>query len=207
MRNEFRTTRCIAIVGLLGSLIACQPTTRVISVRGGLQNIEGAEGGIRPDSRSTGGNASLESVASRLYGPLPGEPVDGNMLRRELENGDILLITRSPAELVFHLRRTIRDEEWDLLYEHLLSDKLKEAYEEKGMDPTAALEFVKKYARDITELLVMIPAGDQTPGAGFERTGRNAYRITIPGGRMNESTFVSMDVVYEDKSFRLRMLN
>lgn len=146
-------------------------------------------------------------MASRLYGPLPGTPIEGNTLRRELENGDILLVSRSPAELVFHLRRTIRDEEWELLYEQLLSKQLKEAYEERGLQPTAALEFVKSYARDITELLIMIPAGDQTPGAGFERIGRNAYRITIPGGRLNETTFVSMDVVYEDKSFKLRMLD
>lgn len=208
MRSTLRVSNAAAIAAAIGIIcVGCETTTRVISVRGGLQNIEGAEGGIRPDAPNAQTTASLEAVASRLYGPLPGTPIEGNTLRRELENGDILLVSRSPAELVFHLRRTIRDEEWELLYQQLLSEQLKNAYEERGLQPTAALDFVKEYARAITELLTMIPAGDQTPGAGFERIGRNAYRITIPGGRLNETTFVSMDVVYEDKSFKLRMLD
>lgn len=206
MPPAFRTASVLAVAALFGSSVACQPTTRVVSVRGGLQNIEGAEGGIRPDPSAASSTASLESIASRLYGPLPGQPVDGNLLRRELENGDIVLVSRSPAELVFHLRRTIRDEEWDLIYEQLLSEQLKTAYEERGLEPTAAIEFIQRYAREITELLIMIPAGDQTPGAGFDRLGRNAYRITIPGGRLNETAFVSMDVVYEERTFRLRMI-
>jgi hypothetical protein len=143
----------------------------------------------------------------RMYGPLPGVPVDGNVLRRELENGDILLISRTPAELVFQLRRTIRDEEWELLHEQLLSEQLKAAYEEQGKDPIAALDFIRQYSRQITELLTMIPAADQTPGAGFRSIGRNAYRLTVPGGRAIDSTFTSMDIVYEDRQFRLRMLD
>ncbi len=203
-----RIALCLGLA-CLASQIACQPTTRIVSVRGGLQNIEGAEGGIRPDGqpsgRSTGGG--IGSLAARMYGPLPGQPIDGNELRRELDNGDILLVARTPGELIFHLRRTLRDEEWDLLYDQLLSTGLKEAYEEQGQDPRAALDFVRRYSRQIIELLTMVPAADQTPGADFRSIGRNTYRLTIPGGRAIGSTFVSMDIVYEDRQFRLRMLN
>lgn len=207
MTSRSWTTGFLLVVSL-AALSACQPTTRIIAVRGGLQNLEGAEGGIRPDSpstQSTGGD--IGSITSRLYGSLPGQPVNGNTLRRKLENGDIVLISRTPGELIFHLRRTIRDEEWDLIYDQLLSTKLKEAYEEQGKDPRDALEFVRRYSRDIIELLTMVPAADQTPGATFQSIGRNTYRLTIPGGRMIDSTFISMDIAYEDRQFRLRMLN
>ncbi|MFG0292757.1 MAG: hypothetical protein ACF8MJ_06335 [Phycisphaerales bacterium JB050] len=193
----------------LAALSACQPTTRIVAVRGGLQNIDGAEGGLRPDGASTAHSAGsgIGSLAARMYGTLPGQPVNGNELRRELENGDILLISRTPGELIFHLRRTLRDEEWDLVYDQLLSTKLKEAYEEQGKDPRAALEFVRRHSREIIELLTMVPAADQTPGANFRSIGRNIYRLTIPGGKNVDSTFISMDIVYEDRQFRLRMLN
>ncbi|MFU8828821.1 MAG: hypothetical protein ACNA8P_05225 [Phycisphaerales bacterium] len=195
---------CLAV--LLSTVGAgCGETTRVISVRGGLQNIEGAEGGIRPGGPSPR-NDDIQTVAMRLYGPLPGEPVDGSQLRRKLDDGSILLVSRTTAELVFHLRRTIRDEEWDLLYEQLLSKQLKEAYIERDMDPTEAREFVKRHARAVVQLLSMVPAGDQTPGSTFRRNGRNAYRLIAPGGKTNEIPFTSMDVVYEDRQFKLRML-
>jgi len=202
-------TRSAILVCILAALASgCTPTTRVVAVRGGLQNIEGAEGGIRPDAGGSPRQADdLRSVAARLYGPLPGVAVDGLEIRRELENGDIVLVTRSPGELIFHLRRTIRDEEWDLIYDQLLSEQLKEAYAERDMDPRESVEFIKLYARDIVQLLSMVPAGDQTPGADFRRLGRNAYRLTIPGGKANETTFHSMDIVFENRQFLLRMLN
>lgn len=208
MRRSSARSVVIPLCLIAAIAAGCTPTTRVVAVRGGLQNIEGAEGGIRPDGGGTPRRADdLRSVAARLYGPLPGVPVDGLELRRELENGDIVLVTRSPGELVFHLRRTIRDEEWDLIYDQLLSEHLKEAYAERDMDPRESVEFIKRYARDIVQLLSMVPAGDQTPGADFQRLGRNAYRLTIPGGKANETTFHSMDIVFENRQFLLRMLN
>jgi len=209
MRLRYRHIHSLCLAcAIVAMLAGCTPTTRVVAVRGGLQNIEGAEGGIRPEGQaSRRGTSDLRSVASRLYGPLPGVPVDGIEIRRKLENGDIVLITRSPSELVFHLRRTIRDEEWDLLYTHLLSEQLKEAYAERDLDPREAAEFIKRHSRAIVRFLSMVPAADQTPGADFRQTGRNTYRLTIPGGRANDTTFFSMDVVYEDRQFRLRMFN
>lgn len=208
LRSTHPTVATLAVAALLvlGASFGCGETRRVISVRGGLQNIEGAEGGIKPASGRSGG-VDLQSLSTHLYGPLPGEPVDGMVLRRKLENGDIKLVSRTPSELIFHLRRTLRDEEWDLLYEHLLSQQLKEAYSEQNLDPKESVEFLKRHSRSIVQMLAMVPGGDRTPGASFQRTGRNTYRLTVPGGRSNEVPFASMDIVYEQREFRLRMFN
>lgn len=210
MHTRRHTSIAILTAAALPALIGptgCTPTSRVIAVRGGLQNIAGAEGGIRPEGGQGRTGQNLQSVTTRLYGSLPGEPVDGMVLRRKLENGDIVLISRSPSELIFHLRRTIRDEEWDLVYDQLLSEQLKDAYADQNLDPRQSVEFLQRHARSIVDMLAMIPSGDQTPGAAFQQTGRNTYRLTVPGGRGNEIRFTSMDLSYEGRQFKLRMLD
>lgn len=209
--HRFASIRIASASVLLGVGLAlasgCGETRRVVAVRGGLQHLEGAEGGIRPDVPQQRGR-TIRNLAASLYGELPGDPLEGSQIRRVLPDQSVALIARTPSELIYHLRITIRDGEWDLLYEQLLSKHLKAAYEEAGRDPREeSIAYLQRHRDSILDLLTMVYAGELTPGAGWRNTAPNIYRLTIPGGRTIDAHFTNMTLSYEDRQFKLRMIN
>ncbi len=182
--------RVIGVIGLVcASAIGCEQQVRVVDVRGGLQNIPGAEGGVRPDpppggerpvpgTRPRTHDGSYAAFLEAAYGPPPGEPIEGEPLRRELPDGSVHLVSRSPAQLIAHLTDTLQAQEHDLLFEQLIADSSKVALRDRGRDERAAVEFLTANEAEVRRLLLALRAGADTPGARFENRGNNRFEIT-----------------------------
>lgn len=176
---------------------------------GGFSNLAPEKTGGDPSVREPGKGAQAGGDQwSRLLGAeTPGEPVEGRPLRRQLPDGGVLLLSRSPRELIANLYETLRDNEVQLFEEQVLSERTKRAYFAERKTPKDAVDWVFKNRKDVEALIAAMPAGEQTPGVFIKPLGNNAFRLTQgAGSEMLETKFRVLDVVIEQGRFRLLMI-
>ncbi len=181
---------------------------RVVAVRGNLQSLSGASGGYelgadadRPPSKDF--ESALAKSDESAGRSAPGEPIEGRPLRRMMPDGSVLLISRSPRHVMIHLFETLRDEEDELLLNQVISNRLREEYEERGKDPAMIVRELRRERQEIVKLMTAMPMAEQTPGALMRTTGRNVFEVTAPGGPALDQKFKRLSVVIEKGSFRL----
>ncbi|MCR9076092.1 MAG: hypothetical protein NXI07_08635 [bacterium] len=176
-------------------LIALSPVAgcryeRIVSQSGLLVGLEGAQSGIPPKRESR---------------PLPDflrTPDEG--IRVEDEDGAVTLYSKSVRQLMTHIVTTVGNGERELFLEQLLSQRTKDEFIERGLDPGLAFDELVNRQRDIGRLFYFIPMGEFTPGVYFETIGRNVFRLKLPNKKHAELYWVGIDVVFEDYNYRLR---
>jgi len=189
---------------------------KVVSVKGGLYGLPGAEGGLKVDedfataSQSSGSNwdAVLAQFKSDDSDASSNSVTDEEAatLRRTKADGSIDLISRSPNHVMFHVTQTLATGERDLLIEQVMSDRLRRSYEDRGLNPNQGADYLIKNRQDITALFAAMPLGEQTPGVFVETIGRNTFRLRAPAAMAPDLRFNYFDVVIEGGEFRLLMI-
>ncbi len=127
-------------------------------------------------------------------------------LRRTEEDGSVTLISRSPSHVMYHLTQTLRNKEYDLLLDQVISDATKSEYRKRAADPMDAVRYLTSNEREIQSLFAAMPLGDQTPGVLFETIGPNQFRLAPPAAISHELKFKHFDVIIERREFRLLMI-
>lgn len=179
-----------------------------MGVRGGFQNLPGAQGGYEVEGQRQARPArDFESLLPMDEATAAAAEIEGRPFRRRAADGSVILVSRAPYQLVVHLRDTLRDGETDLLFEQLLSDRLKQAYIDRGRDPRDAVAFLLRNQRHVQKFLEAVPAGERTPGAVFRPIGRNVYRLETLDKAQLELKFSKMDMIIENGRLRLLMLS
>ena len=198
-------TLCTAALFALGGCVQ----ERVTGARGGLYGVPAAQGGVIDGSSagvSTG--VTVESVLQQYRPADPTlEPIEGETLRYRNPAGDIVLESRSPQQLIFHLSETLTREEHDLIYEQLISEEAKFRYRERFRDPLESVEFLSDRKDDVISFLLLMPGGETTPGIRMESIGGGALRL-VPevGGRYTGARFVALEVIIESGRCTLRSI-
>lgn len=131
---------------------------------------------------------------------------EATTLRRINADGSITLISRSPSAVMYHLTTTLRNREYDLLLEQVISEKTKSEYRKRGADPMDAVKYLAKRQQDIQALFAAMPLGDQTPGVLIENIGPNQFRLAPPVAISQDLRFRQFDVIIEQREFRLLMI-
>jgi len=188
-------------VGVASPLSGCQEERRVVTVRGALAGIEGAEGQIISDTGTrtpTRGRAYAEiATDQRRKAAEEGEVIDPRRIRITSEDGEVTLILSSPRHVAAHLRQTLLQDEPELLFEQVLSDAAKQAYTQRGLDPQQAVEFLFEHRVEVLKMLQRMPQGELSPGMYLERIGPSAYRLELHGAMAHDLTFSRLDIVWE----------
>jgi hypothetical protein len=183
------------------ALIGCEAERKVISVRGGLAGIEGAQGGDLAQSTNTRtprSKAYAEVVASqRQQVETDDTTIDPRSIRIPHEDGSVTLIMTSPRHVVMHLRQTLTLQEPELLYEQVLSEEAKKEYRRNDLDPHEAVEFLMKNRREVLKMLQRMPQGELSPGMFLTKIGKNAYRLEVRGASAQGLSFRRLDVIWE----------
>ncbi|MEM9083136.1 MAG: hypothetical protein AAGB34_06020 [Planctomycetota bacterium] len=185
-----RRTLAILLILAFFTLSACVEE-RIVEVRG-----------WRSTKSKTVANTSWQSSLAQFVDlESLGEPQENNPLRRVTEAGEVTLVSQSPRHLISHLYTTLTKEEHELLYDQVISDRTKREFREAGKDPREALEVVVQSKAAIVDLLLTMPAGEQTPGAYVTRS-RDRYLLASPirgdGGALS-----TLDMVIERGMLRL----
>lgn len=197
----------IALAIALPLALGCESERRVISVRGGLSGIRGAQGhdlaeSERTDRPRSGAYADL-AVQQREDAGRGAENADPQSLRITLEGGRITLIMTSPRHVVLHLRQTLTQDEPELLFDQVLSDRAKGVYTEQGLDPHVAVDFLFDNRREVLKMLQRMPQGEFTPGMFLKKIGPSAYRLELNGANGRGLLLRHLDVVWERGVCRL----
>lgn len=201
-----------AVAGMCLVLLSGCVEERVVAVRGGLQNMPGAVGGVRPDRSDSGESMGVRADRWGRYLAAHGDPhakLSGSEedFRRHIDEfGNVTLILRSPADVLYHTYRTIQGSEWELLYEQVISEKLKRNYVEHFKDPEESVRFLRRNRLDVLQLLEVLPGAEMTPGAMLSTVGPMAFRITASPEQTFGRRFKSVDVIIEDGVFRLLLI-
>lgn len=219
-----RRIGCIALASIF--ILGCASEERVISARGGLYGLPGAQSGIveeTPDKSKTNADSRAASgpwdnVLRAFPGyEAPPAPTDdpsaeprslGEMLglRRVNRDGSVTLFARSPSDVMYHVMTTLENKEYELLLEQVIAEATQSEYRSLGRDPNEAVEFLVRRRDDIAALFATFPMGDQTPGVQMKSIGRNAFRLTAPVAMTQELRLHTLDVVIEKGRFRLLMI-
>lgn len=164
---------------------------RVVSQKGILVGLDGAQSGI-PAKRE--GRALPDFLRT---------PDEGIRVEDE-EAGTITLYSKSVRQLMAHITTTIGNDEKDLFVEQLLSKRTKEEFYERGLDPGLAFEELKRRERDVGRLFYFMPMGEYTPGLYLKTIGPNTFRLQLSRVTNESLHWIGIDVVFEDKNYRLR---
>jgi hypothetical protein len=197
--------RLAPLVVALAPLAACETEERIVSARGAFRTLPGATADIPASSAlPPSGRAPALDQALPAAGDEPVDPEEASRdpLRVEQEDGSVRLICTSPRHLVWHLQQTLINEEYDLIYEQLLSDRTIDEYRRRGLDPRSALEFFRSRREEVLALLARMPRGELTPGVFIRRVGGGVHRLQ-PVGRVSGSTLEALDFAWESGACRL----
>lgn len=200
-RIPLRLIAAAAIGALL--LLGCETERRVISVRGGLAGIEGAQGGDLAESgrQSNAQSSAFANLTQRhrdqSLANAGKEQQNPRSIRINNEDGSVTLILSSPRHVILHLRQTLLDEDRDLLFDQVLSDRAKENYAQAGKDPHEAVEFLIANRREVLKMLQRMPQGELSPGLFMKKIGPNAFRLELNGAQSRGLAFRRLDVVWE----------
>lgn len=206
-RSPLPVAFSIALALALVFSLGCEMDRRVISVRGGLSGIEGAQGQELAESQRvarprSGAFAELASQ-QREQASLDTENTNPRSLRITQPDGQTTLIMTSPRHVVLHLRQTLLQDEPELLFEQVLSDRAKKAYIEQGLDPHDAVDFLFEHRREILTMLQRMPQGELSPGMYLNKIGPSAYRLELSGASGQGLKFRRLDIVWERGICRL----
>jgi len=163
---------------------------RVVSRSSILSGIEGAESKIP------------EKKAAR---PLPDflrTPDEG--IRVVDEDGSVTLYSKSIRQLMAQITSTLQNGERELFVEQVLSQRTKDEFYERGLDPGMAFDELLKHYRDIGRLFYFMPMGEYTPGLYLETVGKNTFRLKISRIRNESLYWIGIDTVFEENNYRLR---
>lgn len=185
-----------AMAALCGALAACQTEERIVSIHGLVHDLAESQmaggGGDQKSSKLSSGGAGSAPAAPEL--DKNGNPM--NPLRAEDKDGKITLVSQSPRHVIIHLRQTLMNGEDDLLYEQVLSDRTKQEYRKRGLDPRTAVDFLVENKVEIYKMLNKMPMGELTPGLFLKPMGGDVYRLQLPP-TSERPRFTSIDFLWE----------
>lgn len=123
----------------------------------------------------------------------------------ENEDGSVILQSFIPAHLINHLRNCLTEGDYELLYDQLLSDEIKQAYISRGRDPHEMLTWFEENQRDLLIFLTRASAGISAPHIVHSTQG-NKLTMSIYGRIAQGLRFKTAEMIQANGQFRLYMI-
>lgn len=188
-----RSARTAALIALTAAILLALPACReerIVSRKGMLSSLPGAQTGGIPDARNI-------TQADVLRTPQSG-------IRQTLPDDTVVLYAKSIQHLMTHIVNTMQNGEQELFTQQVLSKATRNEFVVRGYDPKEAYKEIVRRQRDVFRLFNAMPFGERTPGVYMESIGRNEFRIRLPKSSWGDLKWTGIDAVFEDGSYRLR---
>lgn len=203
-------SRLVGVALAMGVALAvvpgCAREEKVVAVHGIGHNVPGALSPLALEARKNRPPPEPEAEAAAEQALLNSPDASGEAkdpLRVENEDGTIRLVSTMPRHVMYHVRQTLAHEEYDLLYEQVLSERTKQDYRRQGSDPHEAIEYLRKNRDEVYKLFARLPAGSMSAGAFLRPMGGGVYRIQTQDAAERGRKFSYLDVVWEQGVCRL----
>lgn len=129
---------------------------------------------------------------------------DPGTLRVEHPDGSITLVAKTGQQLFRHLMTTLREDDPDLFVDEVLSERTRQEYYDRGIDPSQAFVTIKEREADLNKLYRALPMGEFTPGIFAEDLGDRTRRVALYGKEAQGLAWNGFDMVLEKGNWRLR---
>lgn len=189
-RPQLRRVFAAAFAGcaLLGAL-SCEET-RVVHDRPMLSGLPGVETG-------------RQVTGPRIEGADPREVIADTEIVVKNPDGTVTLVSRTGRHLMIHIYNTLQEDKGDLFVDQLLSERTRESYFRRGLQPIEAFKTLKKRRQDVKKLFDQMPMGEYTPGLYVRNMPEKVTRLEVNGSATRGLAWTSMDMVFEGGNWKL----
>jgi hypothetical protein len=172
------------------ALGACEAETRVVKYDPILGGLPGSTTG-EPVVRDRGEYVDPTIVAD-------------DKIVLEDDQGNRTLVAKTGRHLMTHIYNALMDDDKQLFVEQILSQKTKQEYFDRGLDPGLAFDALVKRRNDVFRLFDAMPGGEYTPGVYKRPVGEGVQRVEVTGVPARGLKWTAMDMVMERGNWRLR---
>ena len=120
-------------------------------------------------------------------------------------DGSTDLNTQSPEYLISHLNDALIEEKYDLLYDELISDEIKQTYLDVERDPQEIITWMQSNRRDALDLIRRMGGGLNSSDIVWNQRGPT-IRLELIGRASQQVRFKSMDIIREQGEFKLMVI-
>lgn len=128
------------------------------------------------------------------------------LMREEMEDGEIILRALLPEHVLANTLACLRNEEYELLWDQMLSERTKRSYEREGMGILEFTEFLTKrridLAKGVNRMLLGLPRNDVVT----ENLGDGVIRMRFHPHLAKLFKFKTVDIVSEGPGLKLLMI-
>ena len=128
------------------------------------------------------------------------------LIREKMENGDIILRAVLPEHVLANTLACLRNEEYELLWDQMLSQRTKTAYEREDMGVEEFAAFLAKrrieLAKGVNRMLLGLPRNDVVT----ENLGDGITRMRFHPNLAKLFRFKTVDIVSEGPGLKLLMI-
>ena len=133
-----------------------------------------------------------------------GAPV--TRIREETETGTVTLRAMVPEDVLANTLNCLRNEEYELLWDQMVADQTKSAYEAQGQGQADFAAFMKRNRFELAATLTRMLLGLSRQQAFLENVGDGVISCRFHPQIATEFRFTAVDVVSEPGGLRLLMI-
>ena len=127
-------------------------------------------------------------------------------IREESEDGTVTLRAAVPEDVLANTLGCLRSEEYELLWDQMVSTRTKIAYETQSQGQQEFAAFLERNRLELAATLTRMILGLSRQEAYIENVGQGVLRCRFYPHVAKEFTFTTVDVVAEDGGMRLLMI-
>jgi hypothetical protein len=128
------------------------------------------------------------------------------LIREEMEDGSIVLRALLPEHVLLNTLECLRQEEYDLLWEQMMSDRVKEQWEESGKGKDGCDAYFRKNRHELVASMTRMAAGLPGQEVRFDPLGNGVTRCRLRPQHVGKLKFTYIDVVKEGPGLKLLMI-
>jgi hypothetical protein len=194
-----RTGRAL-VLAILTFPLGCQPEEKIVRYKPFFTGLEGMTSQTAPVLEPPPAVAAATPEAAT-----DEEDPTAHQLAIKNRDGSVMLIARTGRHLIYHIQKTLEDEDADLFARQVLCQRTRREFEERGLDPKDAYAVCKAQERELALLFSRMPMGEHSPNVLMEDLGGNTFRVKLTGkSRDGLKRWTGFDMVLEQGNWRLR---
>jgi hypothetical protein len=127
-------------------------------------------------------------------------------IREEMEDGSIVLRAILPDHVVVNTLECLRNEEYDVLWDQMLSDRVKQDWEERGGGKDGCGAYFRKNRHELVASLTRMAAGSVHQEVRFTQLGNGVTRCQLRPQYIGDLKFTWIEIVKEGPGLKLLMI-
>ncbi len=172
-------------------IVSCE--TKVVRYNPPLAGLPGAQTGVKPVL-----GPDMRPVDSKLTKDATSEPIIQN------KDGTKTLVSRNGRDLMFHIAKTMREDDAKTFTEQVLSEATRDEFYERGYDPKLAFKELQRRHEDVEKVFKLLPSGELSPGVLLEPVGVNVMRVRVHYYDPDDYPWCGFDMKLEGSNWKLR---